>query len=388
MKHLSCPHGHQWPVADADPAAPTLPLTLCPICGAASLTLVGSAEEKGTTETASTIMSPTTRDEPEPRGASPLSVCGYELLGELGRGGMGVVYRARQLSLNRVVALKMIRDSAWASPDVLTRFRLEAEAIARMQHPNIVQIYEVGQQEGRPYLALEFVDGGSLARKLREGPLTVRQAAQLLETLARAIHAAHQRGIVHRDLKPGNILLAACGVGPGATPQAGELIPKITDFGIAKRLGDEASSTRTGAIMGTPSYMAPEQASGKSKEVGPAADIYALGAILYELLTGRPPFADDNSLDTILKVVASEPAAPRSLQPKVPRDLETICLKCLRKEPHSRYATALELAEDLRAFLAGEPIRAAPAGVWERALKWVRRRPVAVVLLAVGGAPI
>jgi WD40 repeat protein len=324
-----------------------------------------------------------------PREMLPL-VQGYEILGELGRGGMGVVYKARQISLDRIVALKHILAGAGASPEDLARFRTEAEAVARLPHPNIVQIHEVGQQDDRPYFALEFVEGGTLARKLASTPQPARQAAQVVETLARAMHSVHQRGILHRDLKPANVLLTTDGT------------PKISDFGLAKRLPGEAGGsappgqTQSGAIVGTPSYMAPEQAGGKSKAVGPAADVYALGAILYEMLTGRPPFRAETPMETVLQVLTDDPVPPRRLQPKVSRDLETICLKCLDKAPGKRYATAEDLANDLHRYLLGEPIQARPAGLWERTLKWVKRHPAwaalsvlsvvaAASLLTVGG---
>jgi WD40 repeat protein/tRNA A-37 threonylcarbamoyl transferase component Bud32 len=311
-------------------------------------------------------------------GAGPAGgVLGYEILGELGRGGMGVVYQARHTKLGRLVALKMILIAEHAGPEERARFQTEAEAVARLQHPNIVQIYEVGEQDGRPFFSLEFCAGGSLEKKLGGVPLPPREAARLAETLARAMHAAHEAGVVHRDLKPANVLLAKDGT------------PKITDFGLAKKLG-EVGQTATGAVMGTPSYMAPEQAGGKSADIGPLADVYALGAILYECLTGRPPFKAATALDTILQVVSDEPVPPRQLQSRTPRDLETICLKCLRKEPKRRYASALALAEDLRRFQAGEPIQARPVGRVERTVKWGRRNPVvagllAVVMLAVAG---
>jgi len=301
----------------------------------------------------------------------------YEILEELGRGAMGVVYKARQLSLDRIVALKMILAGAHASSQELARFRTEAEAVARLQHPNIVQIYEVGEYGGLPFFSLEFVEGGSVAQQLDGTPQPVGTAAQLTETLARAIDHAHQRGIVHRDLKPANVLLTATGT------------PKITDFGLAKYLDTEAERTQSGAVVGTPSYMAPEQATGKSKEVAPAADVYALGAILYELLTGRPPFKAATPLDALMQVRQTEPVPPGQLQPQTPTDLETICLKCLRKEPHQRYQSAATLADDLRRFLEGRPITARPVGRLERAAKWVKRRPAmaavyALVVLLVG----
>jgi WD40 repeat protein len=296
----------------------------------------------------------------------PTAVAGYEILAEQGRGGMGVVYQARHLKLNRLVALKMILAGGYAGPEQLARFRAEAETLARLRHPNVVQIYEVGEVDGKPYLALEFLEGGSLNQKLQGTPLPPWEAARLVEVLAGAVQAAHQGQIVHRDLKPANVLLTADGT------------PKITDFGLAKRL-DEAGQTQSGAVLGTPSYLAPEQASGQSKQVGPAADVYALGAILYECLTGRPPFKAATTVDTLLQVANEEPVAPRRLQPKVPRDLETICLKCLSKEPSRRYATARALAEDLRRFLSDQPVKARPVGAIERGLKWVRRRPAAAV---------
>jgi serine/threonine protein kinase/tetratricopeptide (TPR) repeat protein len=314
------------------------------------------------------------------------NVPGYEVLKELGHGGYGVVYQARQVGVNRLVALKMIKDGAYASPEELARFRREAEAIARLQHPHIVQIHEIGEHDGRPFFSLEFVEGGSLARKLDATPQPARAAAQLLETLARAIHAAHQRGIVHRDLKPANVLLVRSdpihGVRLGSPAEAGHYEPKITDFGLAKQLDHDAGQTPTGAVMGTPSYMAPEQAGGRSKMVGPAADVYALGAMLYELLTGRPPFKAETTWDTLMQVVAEEPVPPRRLQPKVPRDLETICLKCLEKNPGRRYSSAEALADDLKRWLGSEPILARRTGPVEQLAKWCRRNPA--VATAVG----
>jgi WD40 repeat protein len=302
---------------------------------------------------------------------------------------MGVVYKARQTRLNRIVALKMVLAGSYAGEAELARFRTEAEAIARLQHPNIVQVHEVGEHEGRPYFSLEFCAGGSLEKRLHGTPLPPEEAAGLLETLARAVHAAHEHRIVHRDLKPANVLLASAqppGVEspvPGVpAPAESWGAPKITDFGLAKKL-DEAGQTASGAVMGTPSYMAPEQAGGRAREIGPATDVYALGAILYECLTGRPPFKAATLMDTLVQVVADDPVPPRRLQPKVPRDLETICLKCLHKQPPGRYATAQELADDLRRFRAGEPVRARPAGAAERAVKWAKRRPAAAALLGV-----
>jgi WD40 repeat protein len=300
-------------------------------------------------------------------------VPGYEILGELGRGGMGVVYKARDLRLKRLAALKMVLGGGHAGEQELARFRTEAEAVARLQHPNIVGIYEVGVHDGLPYFALEFCSGGSLDRKLDGTPLPAQQAAALTEKLSRAMQAAHDKDVIHRDLKPANVLLAEDGT------------PKITDFGLAKKL-DEAGQTRTGSIMGTPSYMAPEQAGG-GKDVGPAADVYALGAILYELLTGRPPFKATTPLDTVMQVLSDEPVPPTQLQSRTPHDLETIALKCLQKEPARRYASAAELADDLRRFQEGRPIAARPVGRLERGWRWCRRNPVvAGLLLAVAAA--
>jgi hypothetical protein len=298
-----------------------------------------------------------------------VAVPGYEVYEVLGKGGMGVVYKAKQLGLDRVVALKMIRYAEDAGHEERERFRTEGQAVARLLHPHIVQVHEVGECQGLPYFSMEFCPKGSLADQLDGTPWEPRRAAALVETLARAMHAAHVAGIVHRDLKPANVLLAEDGA------------PKVTDFGLARRL-DQQGHTRTGALMGTPSYMAPEQA-GKAKEAGPAADTYALGAILYELLTGRPPFKAATDMDTMLQVVADEPVPVRRLQPGVARDLETICLKCLHKDPRRRYASAQELADDLRRYQAGEPIRARPVGAVERAAKWARRRPALAALLGV-----
>jgi eukaryotic-like serine/threonine-protein kinase len=325
-------------------------------------------------------------------------VPGYKIIEEIGRGGMGVVYQALQLSLNRTVALKMILTGFQSGQKELSRFRLEAAVLARLQHPNIVQIYEVGEAGGRPYFALEFVGGGSLAQQLRGTPQPVRPAAQLVETLAQAVHAAHAHGVIHRDLKPANILLrdecdGACDKFAGLSPLAfrlPSLVPKITDFGLAKCDGESGESpelrgcTVTGDLLGTPNYMAPEQALVPRQPVGPAADVYALGAILYELLTGRPPFTGETPLTTILQVLHSDPVSVTSLQPNVPRDLETICLKCLRKDPRQRYSSAVELAEDIQRFLRDEPIRARPIRAVEKLRRWVRRHPASALLLTTG----
>jgi WD40 repeat protein len=336
-----------------------------------------------------------------PRTGLP-RVAGYELVRELGRGGMGVVYEARHLALKRLVALKMILAGAHAGDAERQRFRAEAEAVARLSHPNIVQVYEVGDSDGLPFLALEHVAGQSLAQRLRAGPLAPAEAARLVGALAGAMHLAHSRNVVHRDLKPANVLLSVHRDPEGSTftlpsgSRRSAAVPKITDFGLARRLDVATGLTQTGAVMGTPSYMAPEQASGQPQAVGPAADVYALGAILYECLTGRPPFRGGDVLETLAQVRTAEPVPPRTLRRQVPRDLETICLKCLRKEPERRYASARELADDLHRFLDGEPIQARRVSAAGRVLRWARRNKafaaaltsaaLLLVLLAVGAS--
>jgi tetratricopeptide (TPR) repeat protein/tRNA A-37 threonylcarbamoyl transferase component Bud32 len=317
------------------------------------------------------------RETMKSRSAAPAltAIPGYEVLEVLGRGGMNVVYKARHTALKRVVALKMILAGEHASAAERARFKSEAEAVARLQHPNIIQVHEIGEHEGKPFITLEFCSGGALDKKLNGAPLPPAEAARLVETLARAVHAAHEHDVVHRDLKPANVLLAADGS------------PKITDFGLARKL-DEVGRTQTGQVMGTPSYMAPEQAAGRTKEIGRAVDVYALGAILYECLTGRPPFRGPTALDTLHQVLTDDPAPPRRLQSKTPRDLETVCLKCLEKAPARRYATALELAEDLRRFRAGEPVRARPVGAPERAWKWARSHAALVGVIAAAAAVV
>jgi tetratricopeptide (TPR) repeat protein/predicted Ser/Thr protein kinase len=306
----------------------------------------------------------------------PERVAGYEILGVLGRGAMGVVYQARQPGLKRVVALKMVLDGAHAHPKDLARFRAEAEAVARLQHPNIVQIYEVGEADGRPYFSMEFVDGGSLARRIDGTPRPPREAALTVKVLATAMAAAHGKGVVHRDLKPANVLLTADGT------------PKITDFGLAKRLEDDSSQTHSGTVLGTPSYMSPEQAEGRVEDVGPRSDVYSLGAVLYELLTGRAPFKAGSVLDTLHQVRTQEPVAPVRFAPSVPRDLETICLKCLQKDPARRYQSAATLADDIGRFLDGKPILARPVSAAESLWRWCRRNPRVAALGALAALAV
>jgi WD40 repeat protein/predicted Ser/Thr protein kinase len=288
----------------------------------------------------------------------------YELLSEIARGGMGVVYKARQVNLNRVVALKMILAGQLASPEDVKRFYAEAEAAANLDHPGIVPIFEIGAHENQHYFSMAYIEGRSLADRVKDGPLPPREAAELTRKLAEAMAYAHSKGVIHRDLKPANVLLDANGE------------PKVTDFGLAKKVENDSGLTRTGAIMGTPSYMPPEQAAGKTDEVGPLADLYSLGAILYCLLTGRPPFQAANPMDTLRQVLEREPVSISTIYPEIQRDLETICHKCLQKEPAKRYASAQELADDLGRWLRGEPIRARAVSNAERAYRWVKRNPV------------
>jgi serine/threonine protein kinase/WD40 repeat protein len=325
---------------------------------------------------------------------------GYDIVGVLGRGGMGIVYKAWHLQLKRLVALKMILPECDTRSDLLQRFQTEAEASARLHHPHIVQVYEVGEVAGRPYMSLEYVDGGGLDRKLDGTPQPPRHAAAFVEALALAIHRAHLCGIIHRDLKPANVLLQKVGVSsdelcgtpetasaPASSPLAPHAFsPKITDFGLAKLfVGVGDARTQSGAVLGTPSYMAPEQAAGQTLKIGPATDVYSLGAILYELLTGRPPFKGETPLDTLRMVLSEEPVPVARLQPKVPRDLETICIHCLAKEPAQRYASALALAEDLQRFEANRSIQVRPASRREYAWRWCKRNPGMAVLTSLTG---
>src|SRR2546430_331744 len=294
----------------------------------------------------------------------------YELLEEVGRGGQGVVFRARQKSLNRIVALKVISLGQWASKVHLRRFRLEAEAAARLEHPGIVPIHEVGERDGSCYFSMKFVEGGQLDEVVRREPMPIRQAVELIAKVARTVHYAHEHGILHRDIKPGNILL----------DKNGE--PHLADFGLARLVETESTLTRTKDLMGTPSYMAPEQAVGNNAQITRATDVYGLGAVLYQLLTGHPPFAGGTTYETIKLLLDTEPRQPRLWNRKIDRELSTICLKCLEKDPKRRYASALALAEDLEHWLKHEPILARHAGVFTHGRKWLWRNPTTAGLIA------
>jgi tRNA A-37 threonylcarbamoyl transferase component Bud32/tetratricopeptide (TPR) repeat protein len=381
----ACQDGHLWQ-AQAGDSEPGQQSFVCAVCGLVQVfpftdesTAVEADPNKPVPPSPDPFSAPTVSmnkgDTPGADEKYPTStvaeaeiIPGYQILRELGRGGMGVVYKARQTSLKRLVALKMILAGPHAAVRDLDRFRSEAEAVARLQHPNIVQIYEIGQHNGLDYFSLEYIEGGNLAKKIKGKPLPALEAARIGEELARAIQYCHQRGIIHRDLKPGNVLLTRDGM------------PKITDFGLAKLLEREAGHTRSGLIMGTPSYMAPEQTAGRTRDIGPHTDTYALGAILYEMLTGRPPFKADTVLETMGLVASQEPVPPSRWQPRVPRDLETICLKALAKDPGRRYHSALVLAQDLERFQAGESILARREGLVGKLWRKVRRRPLTVGL--------
>src|SRR6267142_6814144 len=295
----------------------------------------------------------------------------YELLEEIGRGGQGVVYRAHQKSLNRTVALKVIGLGPWATEAHLKRFRREAEAAANLDHPFIVPIHEVGERDGCCYFSMNFVEGGQLDETVRRTPMSIRQGAELIAKLARTVHYAHEHGILHRDIKPGNILLDTKGE------------PHLTDFGLARLVETESTVTRTLEAMGTPSYMAPEQAAGNNAAVGKATDVYGLGAVFYQLLTGHPPFAGGTTYQTMRLLLDTEPRQPRLWNRKIARDLSTVCLKCLEKDPERRYSSALALAADLEHWLKHEPIRAKRSGFFTHTRKWVRRKPAIAALIAV-----
>src|SRR5881392_403440 len=331
-----------------------------------------AAGERGSvenTETSDANAAPHIKKAPRP-AKTPAKFGDYELVEEIGRGGQGVVYRAHQKSLNRTVALKVIGLGHWATEAHLKRFRREAEAAASLEHPCIVPIYEVGERDGSCYFSMKFIEGGQLDEMVRHEPMPIRRAVELIAKVARTIHYAHERGILHRDIKPGNILLDAKGE------------PHLTDFGLARLVETESTVTRTMEVLGTPSYMAPEQAVGNNSAVSSATDVYGLGAVLYQLLTGHPPFAGGTTYETIRLVLDTDPRQPRLLNPKVDRDLATICLKCLDKDPQRRYSSALALAEDLERWLKHEPIRARRTGLVTRGRKWVRRNPSIAVMAA------
>jgi serine/threonine protein kinase len=361
--------GESSPAAEAQTVAPAVPPT-SPVRGTARTTV----HEQATVapgDQATVDQGPRSAASPTDHSPNRIRYFGdYEIVREIARGGMGVVFEARQVSLNRPVALKMILAGQLANETDVKRFYTEAEAAANLDHAGIVPIYEVGQHEGQHYFSMGFVDGQSLSQRLAAGPLPPGEAAELIRRVSEAIEYAHHRGVIHRDLKPANILLDKNGR------------PRVTDFGLAKKLQDDSGLTGSGQLMGTPSYMPPEQAGGKRGEMGPAADVYALGATLYALLTGRPPFQAATAMDTVVQVIGDEPVPPRRLNASIPRDLETICLKCLEKEPGKRYRSAAALQEDLRRYLAGEPITARPVGQTERAWRWCRRKPALAITTA------
>ena len=354
------------------------PEGLCTAClfetglGLLTRSAVAAGDDCGSVENIETCDSTTAaRTKKAADQAKTLSDFGdYELLEEIGRGGQGVVYRAHQKSLNRIVALKVIGLGHWATEAHLKRFRREAEAAASLEHPSIVPIYEVGERDGSCYFSMKFVEGGQLDAVTKREPMPIRHAAELVAKVARTVHYAHEHGILHRDIKPGNILL----------DQKGE--PHLTDFGLARLVETESTVTRTLEVLGTPSYMAPEQAAGNNTHVSSATDVYGLGAVLYQLLTGQPPFAGGTTYETIRLLLDTEPRQPRVLNPKIDRDLSTICLKCLEKDPKRRYSSALALAEDLESWLKHEPILARHTGIIGRSRKWVRRNPSSALLTA------
>src|SRR2546430_2024709 len=339
--------------------------------GDSSAVALAKADDPGHTNKLVGDAMPAPLDKKTARASELLGELGdYELLEEVGRGGQGVVFRARQKSLNRIVALKVISLGQWASKVHLKRFRLEAEAAARLEHPGIVPIHEVGERDGSCYFSMKFVEGGQLDEVARREPMPIRRAAELIAKVARTVHYAHEHGILHRDIKPGNILLDAKGE------------PHLTDFGLARLVESESSVTHTLDVLGTPSYMAPEQAVGNKAAISSVTDVYGLGAVLYQLLTGQPPFAGGTTYETIRLLLNTEPRPPRLLNPKIDRDLSTICLKCLEKDPKRRYSSALALAEDLERWLKHEPIQARHTGIFLRGRKWVRRNPTTAGLMA------
>ncbi len=385
---FACVQGHTWQL-EASPASETVGEIKCPVCGS-----VGETVVQGASDTFADDLPPPPSDAPKAAPATTLDpyktavgktpsragiaipkILGYEIVRPLGRGGMGVVYEARQIALNRTVAIKTIL-AAQADDRMLARFHREAEAVAQLNHPNIAQIHEVGDMGAVPFFAMEFVEGGSLADHLRRNSMSMTEVAELVKSLAEAIHFAHENHVIHRDLKPDNVLMTSEGT------------PKLTDFGLAKRMDHDTGQTRSGAVLGTPSYMAPEQAAGEIDKFGPQTDVYGLGAVLYELLTGRPPFRAQTPIETVRQVIDEEPVTVRVLESKVPRDLETICLKCLEKEPNRRYETAKQLAEELQRFLHHEPIQARPISAVQRTARWCRRKPVVAAMSLVSAASI
>ncbi len=356
---LRCPRNHQWEVVPSDFFPATLYPMVCPQCGQDTTDPQGLITARMVADPLNPGLNSVLPNVTERQELAVFP--GYEVLSVLGRGAMGVVYKARQIGLDRCVALKVLPQGGHSDKEALERFRTEARATAQLHHPNIVQIFDIGEQDSLPYFSLEFVEGGSLAQKLRGQPQPPRQAVQTVEILARAIAVAHERGIIHRDLKPANVLLTPLGQ------------PKITDFGLAKLLGEKSRHTMHGAILGTPSYMAPEQASGNMKAICPATDIFSLGAILFEMLTGRPPFQGATVFATMQQLLHDRPQPLRALRPELPRDLERVILKCLEKNPVDRYPLAGELADDLRRFLSGQEVLARPRGILQRSLNWVSR---------------
>ncbi len=343
------------------------PKGLCPAC--VLETGLGPVADQAVAGIDSSGIASAKADDPGPTGVL-MDFGDYELLEEIGRGGQGVVYRAHQKSLNRTVALKVIGLGQWATQAHLKRFRREAEAAASLDHPCIVPIYEVGEREGSCYFSMKFIDGGQLDEVTKRKPISARTAAELIAKLARTVHYAHEHGILHRDIKPGNILVDATGE------------PHLTDFGLARLLETTSTVTHTKDVLGTPSYMAPEQASGQNEQLTRATDVYGLGAVFYQLLTGHPPFAGGTTYETVRLVLETEPRQPRLWNRKIDRDLATICLKCLEKDPKHRYSSALALAEDLEHWLKHEPIRARHTGIFTRGKKWLRRNPTTALVFA------